>query len=230
MTARQRGFRCGLPNKCRGDGGSRDEPNARPPRALSQGFDENAASRFAGFPCMLEAIGCHCKPGDDSAVVRRQFSAPLADEGRRCLRGRPLPVQNPGLPAGNSRLKKNGMRLYQIIARTSKFNGLAYKPCYRPPLAPTGFFGELQTGGGPPPTLRHRAAKSPSRPHWPFRLGSKANPKSGLSSPPPPGTPPCGQRWLAAWGRTVISPHAVPALDSEELRQGPGVRSAGCRY
>jgi hypothetical protein len=28
---------------------------------------------------------------------------------------------------------------------------------------------------------------------------------------------------LAAWGRTVISPHAVPVLDSEELRQGPGL-------
>jgi hypothetical protein len=39
---------------------------------------------------------------------------------------------------------------------------------------------------------------------------------------PCPGTSCCGRCWLTAWGRTVISPHAVPALVSEELRQGPG--------
>jgi len=36
------------------------------------------------------------------------------------------------------------------------------------------------------------------------------------------GTSCCAQRWLPAWGASMILPHAAPALDSEELRQGPG--------
>jgi hypothetical protein len=35
--------------------------------------------------------------------------------------------------------------------------------------------------------------------------------------------PCCGRRWLGAWGVTMRPPHAAPALDSEELRQGPGL-------
>jgi hypothetical protein len=43
-----------------------------------------------------------------------------------------------------------------------------------------------------------------------------------------PERPHSGRRWLGVWGRTVISPHAVPALVSEELRQGPGLCQATC--
>jgi hypothetical protein len=39
----------------------------------------------------------------------------------------------------------------------------------------------------------------------------------------------CGRRWPAAWGVARISPHAVPALVSEELRHEPGLLSAGLK-